>query len=442
MSASFAQLASPQANNLMSLYLQAYQRDRAEDQINHGLALIAANHAGNPGMARAIMDSAGGRGDPGGMVGNMISLYQTQQQMGAQQDMLKHAPDYDAKLNLPPGTARDMIMAGRGSELVGQLMPTPATRDIDAKHDMFIKSGGTEEDWKTNYLPFIISSGAGGGDAATQSWRTERIRWQQGNPGQPFPWGQDDPQSFALWKTKQDEMAKDQEDANNKLPGYTGNLTTLRGQLGNIIGLKPGGDPNNKDDYDPAKVALLQSALSKPGAQAYLSGDPTALATQALGAALSPEEKALLDQIRETTDPKQLLGTLNARAPKRGVSDVTQIGSGLEGMRNVRRSPADWVSGVQKTIASTDTGIGNAYGAAGHAENAPDYTKPMIDQNYLPGGSLYPYGKKPAPMSSGDIADATAKIKAAKDPEAERQLLIKIGRANNADTTPLEKMAL
>src|SRR5215469_7983799 len=160
MSASYQALANPP--NLMSLYLQMDARQRASDQINKGFALIAANHAGNPAMARSIMDSVGGGGDAGSTVGNLMSLYQGQQQMQAQQDMLKNADAWDQKLGLPPGTSRDMILAGRGNELIKSMEPTEQQRNIQAEHDAYIKSGGSEEDWKNNYLPMIITGGLPG----------------------------------------------------------------------------------------------------------------------------------------------------------------------------------------------------------------------------------------------------------------------------------------
>jgi hypothetical protein len=444
MSASYAQLASPQANNLMSLYLRAYERDRAEDQINHGLALIAANYAGNPGSARAIMQSAdAGRGDAGGMVNNLMQIYGFQQQQQAMQSMLAQAPAIAQKLGMDEGIVRSTIMAGRGSELVQALEPTTATRDIEAKHDMFIKNGGTEEDWKTNYLPFILTGGAGGGDATTQSWRQERIRWNQENPGQPYPWGQDDPQSFALWKTKQNKLDEDQTDALQKRQPYVQNLTDLRNSVGGIVGLKPGDSFQTKDDgsldtgnLDPAKYQALQHALNAKGAQAYLSSDPKDWTTQNVtGSLLTDEDKKVLDDIRSATNPKAIFGSVTGRAPRRSQSDVAAIGSNLEDMRNLRRSPDDWLGSVAKTVTAADTATGNAYGASGEAENAPDYTKEYIDPSYLKGGSMYPYGKKAQPMTPDQIAQAQAQIKA--NPN-QKDKIIKIIRANNFDATPLQ----
>src|SRR5580698_10218573 len=121
MSQSYQQLANPP--NLMSLYLQMQQKQSAEDGINRGLALITANHS-PPSMREAIMQSmTGGQSDTGQTVNNLMSLHTAMQQQGAMQDMLAHASDYDTKLGLPPGTARDMIIQGKGPDLVAKMEP-------------------------------------------------------------------------------------------------------------------------------------------------------------------------------------------------------------------------------------------------------------------------------------------------------------------------------
>ena len=56
----------------------------------------------------------------------------------------------------------------------------------------------------------------------------------------PSPGGPDDPQSFALWKTKQNKLDEDQTDALQKRQPYVQNLSDLRNSVGDIVGLKPG----------------------------------------------------------------------------------------------------------------------------------------------------------------------------------------------------------
>jgi hypothetical protein len=454
MAQSYSQLANPP--NLMNLYIQAQQRDQAMQGFNSGLALIAANHS-PPSMRNAIMQSANaGAGDATGMVGNLMSLRNAQTQMAAQQQLLAQAPAIAAKLNMDEGTVRAEIMAGRGPDLIKSLEPTTETRDIQSKHDMFIKNAvaqgqdptAAEATWQRDYMPFLLTGGAGGGDSATRSWQTERIRWNQDNPGQPVPWGNDDPQSFALWKTGQNKLHDDQTDAMQKRQPYVQNLTDLRNSVGDIVGLKPGDSLQFKQDgsldtsnLDPAKYKLLNDALSAPGAQAYLSGDPTAWATQNVsGVALTAEQKQVLDQIRSATNPKAIFGSITGRAPRRSQSDVAAIGSNLEDMRNIRRSPADWLGSAAKTLTASDTAVGNAFGASGEAENAPAYTKQYIDSSYLQGGSMYPFGKKATPMNQAQIDAATTAIKGASDQEGERQKLIHLYLTDNVDPTPLRNL--
>jgi hypothetical protein len=443
MAGSYQQLAQP---NLMQLYLQLDARNRASEGINKGLALIAANYAGNPVSMRAIMDSVNGGGaDAGSTVGNLMSLYSQQQNMSAQREMLAASPEIAQRTGLPLAVVQARIMAGGGADLVKDMETPEIGRNYDWARRTYSAShpNASADEIDEGAQNILLGVGGTGGDALTKSYRIEKLIFQRNNPGQPLPWGNDDPMAFASWKNRQDALATDQQEAAQKLhSGYAQNITTLRGNIGGIIGLKPGGDPNNPDDYDQDRMALLKNALSKPGAQAYLSGDPTDWRTQAKGIALEPEEKKLLDDIRDTTDKNQLFGSLNARAPKRGVSDVAAIGTGLARMQNVRQGFDSFMDGAKKTITAADTALGNGFGAAGEAENAPDYTKPLIDDAYLPGGSMYPYGKKPAPMTSDQIAQATAKIKSAADPEGERQILIKAARANNIDASPLQQMRL
>jgi hypothetical protein len=85
MSQAYSQLANPP--NIMSLYLQMDARNRAEEHINHGLGLIAA-HFSSPAMANTIMQSVGGGPDAGQQVGNLMNIYQMQQGMAANQQLL------------------------------------------------------------------------------------------------------------------------------------------------------------------------------------------------------------------------------------------------------------------------------------------------------------------------------------------------------------------
>src|SRR5580698_282007 len=206
MSQSYQQLANPP--NLMSLYLQMQQKQSAEDGINRGLALITANHS-PPSMREAIMQSmTGGQSDTGQTVNNLLGLYQGQQQMAATQNLRGQAPAIAAKLNLPESVVRDLIIQGKGPDLVGKMEPTDQQRNIAAEHDAFIKSGGSEEDWKNNYLPMIITGGIPGATGDMRSMAIARTQWNadQANQGRPMP-------SYLTDATKWSLYSKDLMDA-------------------------------------------------------------------------------------------------------------------------------------------------------------------------------------------------------------------------------------
>ena len=458
MSASYQQLAQP---NLMNLYLQLQQRDQAMQGFNSGLALIAANHS-PPSMRQAIMQSANaGAGDAGTTVNNLMSLYGAQNQMGAQQQLLAHADEYDQKLGLPPGTARAEIMAGRGPDLIKSLEPTTEIRNYQQARALAQQQNpnATPAEIEEAAQAILMGGGGGGGDSATRSWRSAKIQWDA-NPstkGTPYPWGvgaDDNPTSFASWqgaqKSAETKQADDQQDASRLGPQYRANLQGARDRVAGILGIQPDGN------IDPAREAQLKNLLGTDMAQKYVNSDPTKetwgqdLATW--WGNLQPEDQTLLTQIRDATDEKTQLGSLKNRAPRRGQSDASDIGVGLGGMRNVTQGYDDWITGAKNTLKAIDTATINSFGAQGTPEAAEDYARkhnlpvdealPLMDDNYVQGGSMFPKGKFAGTMSQPQIAAATTAIKGAADPEAERQKQIKLALVRNTDPTPLKNLRL
>jgi hypothetical protein len=446
MAASYQTLANPP--NLMSLYLQLQQRQSASDQINRGLALITANHS-PPSMREAIMQSlTGGGQDAGQTVGNLMSLYQGQQQMAANQQLLAQSPDIATKLGMPEGVVRAEIMAGRGAELMRGLEPTDMARNYAWAHDTYAKAhpGASPDEIDQGAQGILLGMGGGGGDSATRSWRAAKIQWDQ-NPatkGTPYPWGggaEDNPTSFAAWqgaqKAEETKQTEDQQEAAGKLPTYVQNLTGARNKIADIIGLQPGGG------QDPAKKALLQSIIGNPFAQSYVNGEPgVGREWTAWWSGLSQEQKQVLNDIKEATDPNTLIGGLGKRAPKRGAADVNDITSGLSGLRDVTKGYDHWLDGAIGTVGAIDTATANAYGASGQADNAPENVKDRIDPTYLYGGKLYPKGAHPLPIPPDQLTATQAQIKGAPNPEMARQNAIKYFLARNFDPTPLKNMGL
>ena len=446
MAQSYQQLAQP---NLMNLYLQLQQRDQAMQGFNSGLALIAANHS-PPSMRQAIMESANaGAGDAGTTVNNLMSLHGAMQQQAATQQLLSQAAAMDQKLGLPPGTSKAEILAGRGPDLVKALEPTDMARNYAWAHDTYAKAhpGASPEEIEEGAQGLLMGMSGGGGDAATRSWRAAKIQWDA-NPstkGTPYPWGvgaDDNPSSFASWqtiqKTQETAQTQDQTEAASKLPTYVQNLNGARKKLTDILGVT-GVDDQGHAVLDPAREALLKSVIGNPFAQSYVNGEPgVGREWTAWWSGLSQDQKQVLNDIKEATDPNTLIGGIGKRAPKRGAADVNDITSGLSGMHDVTKNYGHWLSGALDTIGSIDTATGNAYGASGQADQAPENVKDLIDPTYLYGGKLYPKGQHPLPIPADQLASAQQQIKNADNPEDMRQKLITHFRARNFDPTPLK----
>jgi hypothetical protein len=354
MSASYATLANPP--NIMSLYMQMQQRQQASDQINRGLALIAANHSA-PSMRQSIMESlTGGGQDAGQQVGNLMSLYQTQQQMGATQDMLAHASDYDTKLGLPPGTARDMILAGKGPDLIAKMEPTDTQRNIQFEHDQFIKGGGTEEDWKNNYLPMIITGGLPGMTGDMKSMAFARTQWNNdpANKGRPMPGYLTDPTKWGIY-------TKDLGDAKQQFNGMNQALDSFVNNAGDIAA-------------DPELANITGSTANAFKARNAFSGT------------------AAYDL---TSKMKQLGADAKAMGSRGGPKGVGQnlatLGSNPDAFTDygITNYGEDQIAPKIRTALQAQA---NAFGAAGQLAAMPHYLDQYLDPMYKPGGDLDPGG--------------------------------------------------
>jgi hypothetical protein len=369
MSASYSTLANPP--NLMNLYLQMQQRQSASDQINRGLALIAANHSA-PSMREAIMQSmTGGGQDAGSTVNNLMSLYQGQQQMAANQQLLGQAPDIAAKLGLPLAVVQSRIMAGKGDELVQAMEPTPKTRDIQAEHDMFIKNGGSEEDWKTNYLPMIITGGLPGMTGDMKSMAFARTQWNNDptNKGRPMPSYLTDPTKWALYN-------KDLTDAKSGFNGMNQALGSYIDDLGDVAS-----SPELKNVAGKPFTGALASAV--PGTDAY----------------------------NLLTKMQGLAGTSKAIAARGGPKGVGQnlaiLGANTEDLTNLGITDYG-ESVVAPRMRNALTAQANAYGAAGRLADMPGYLKPYLDTMYQPGGDLDPGGPMKSTPPNKDLKQPDA----------------------------------
>lgn len=458
MQSSYQQLANPP--NIMGLYLQAQRQQAASDQFSHGLATLAAINS-PPSMTNAIMQGARGGPDVAGQFGNLMQIYQMQQQMGAQQQLLGQAPAIAKKLGWDEGMVRAEIMAGRGPELLQDFKPTELQRNYDWARQTYAANhpDATPEEIDQGAQGVLLGAGGmGGGDADTKSWRMAKIQWDQ-NPatkGTPYPWGtgaDDNPTRFRAYSGAQIEeeksLATDQSEAGKLGPTYRQNLQGARERIASIIGLQSDGTS------DPTRADQLKKLLGSDMAQKFINADPTKGTMDqdvaSFFGGLEPEDKALLTQIRDATNPALLIGGLKQRAPKRGSSDVTDIGSNLDSMRNVTQGYDDWMKSAKGALKAVDTATMNSFGAQGTPEAAEDYALKhhmpvtdavsLMDDSYLPGGKMYPKGKfSGAPMPQPQIDAAAAAIKNAEDPEEERQKQIKLALARGVDPKPLKDL--
>jgi hypothetical protein len=418
LAASNQTLANPP--NLMSLYMQLAQRQQASDQINRGFAIIAANHSA-PGMRNAIMqDAMAGSGNANEMFGNLMSIYSQQRQMEVMQQELQSAPDIAAKIGMPVGFVQGEIMAGRGSDLMRGFMPTEEMRNVQWEHDQFIKSGGTEEDWKQNYLPYIITKNmAGGNNPDMQAYRSAKIAAQQSNPNAAFP-------DFPTWKQVNDgqiEAGASFAPTNQAFGDLRSKTQTLQDAAKDPTGQNGKG---SLDHIFNAPTFVRNAALdpTQGGIEKLLQQyGPAGLAKFGL----DQNDIALLTNMSDLS--KYDMGAFTARSPRNVQPYMGTIGENLKPLMNFNQGRAAWEDNLGHLADNIDTAQANLYGAMG--KEAPDNLKDKVDNVFLPGGRQFIGATKP--MDPSDVAA----IKAMKDP-AQRISAIKHLKASFYDTSPVE----
>ena len=412
MNASYQTLANPP--NIMSLYVQMAQRDQAMQGINSAFAQIAANHS-PPSMRSAIMQNAQGGGDAGGMVGNMMSLYQQQNQMAAQQSLLAQAPAIAAKLGMDEGTVRAEIMAGRGPDLVKSMEPTTETRDIQAKHDMFIKGAvaqgqdpqAAEQDWQKNYLPLVISGGIPGMTGDMKSMMVARTQWMNdpANAGRPMP-------GYLTDATKWGIYSKDLGDAKGSFNGMNQALGDFVNHAGDIAA-------------DPELANVTGS---------------TANALKARNAFSGTDAYNLVAKMKQLGADAKAMGSRGG--PKGVGQNLATLGSNPEGFTDfgVTNFGEDQIAPKIRTALQAQA---NAYGAAGQLAQMPHYLDQYLDPMYKPGGDLDPGGgtKQFTPSKDPNIKQPTAQdldvFKHNLEHYGPKRAIAQL-KADNIDTSSLE----
>jgi len=433
MAASYQQLANPP--NLMQLYLQLDARNRAEAGINRGLGLIAANYAGNPQSARMIMEAAGaGQQDAGSTVQNLMSLYGQQQAMAGQQALLAQSPEIAQRLGMSEAVIRAQILAGHGDELVRSMEPTEQARNIQLQHDMYIKNGGTEDDWRTNILPNVMMASLPGMNNPDMMSYTKEVRaWQAANPGQPLP---DNLKDFTRWHDsvlQESAARKDKTDqvlaAQSGMKGLLGSLNTMDSQISDL-----------QDAYDKGKLDRILAlpnggikSLAEGGRggidsflKAYLPG------SSALGATWSDDDVNYAKKINELT--KTDMQSLGATSARNIAPQFTTIGSKLGPLLSFAGKDqfGKNLDDLREAVLNGQAGV---YGSANVTPDSQDL-RIRIGKSplYAAGGDLNL--RTATPLPEAQIAQAVAAIK---DNPSMRGDIIAGLKGGNYDTKELER---
>ena len=356
MSASYAQLAQPP--NIMSLYLQMDQRNRAEDAINRGLGMIAANHS-PPSMRSAIMQGiGGGGGDAGATVGNLMSLYQTQQQMAAQQQMLSEADAIDQKNGWPAGTARAEILAGRGPDIVKSMEPTDLVRNYNWAYGKAKEANpnASEAELQNAAQGILLGAGAGGMGGPEVHDRLRALnQWKAdpANAGQPVPPRFNDDEKWKLYNA-------DLNDAKTQFNGINDSLGKFIDKMGDVS--------NN-----PALDSMQGHPLTGGVAAKWPASEQNQLMADMTGLGATAKD-------------------MGSRGGPKGLGqNLKTLGSSPEDFTNLNYT--DYRGRViAPRMQQALTAQANAYGASGQLSIMPGYLKEYLDPMYKPGGEYDPGG--------------------------------------------------
>jgi hypothetical protein len=423
MSQAYSQLANPP--NIMSLYMQMQQRQSASDQINRGLALITANHSA-PSMREAIMQSlTGGGQDAGSTVSNLMSLYQGQQQMGAQQQLLQQAPDIATKLGMPEGIVRAQILAGKGDELVKSMEPTDTMRNYQQARGMLQQAGVPADQIDTYTRPMLL--GAGSNPAMSEyiqriaeAQHTGTMAQHPELAGGFYSWQKSVEAQQAQTLDKQKQI----NDAQGQFGAINGVLTTMQGTTEDLQKKLAGGQLDKlfqlpQGVYKEAATNGVASALNS--AVNWFGGK---------NIALSDDDKNNLKNILELSEtPMQ---SLTATSPRHLAPQLGTIGTALAPISDLGRGKDGWgkkLDDLHDQILNTSADL---YGGSG--QTPPDNLKLRMNPIYAAGGSM---NLRPAqPMSPADIQKDVAYVQQNPSKLAD---IVKGEKAGNYDTTELEK---
>ena len=362
-------------------------------------------------------------------VGNIMSLYNAQQQMGAQQQLLAQAPEIAAKTGLPEGVVRAEILAGRGAELVKGLeaiserreasnLPTEQIRTLTQARDLYRKShpSATYEEVEAA-VPTGLFVGSQGGDAVTQSWLKARAQIP------PAEWP-DHPElkdalTYGLFVQDQ-KKRQDNVDASAATFGqYHGGLMDVRGKVAAI-------------QSNPELQSVLQNpalvAAVKAQREGTFKGDIAGWLAQNH---YKPEQMQLVNDILDLSDP-DYIKALQGKASATTQGDVLPITTALSALGRLGTAPKQYGGMLTGALDAVDNADANAFGASGQLDLIDDDEKrKRVSSAYLPGGASFVGRGKPMPPD--EIAAAKESMK-----DTPKATVIDLYRRHGYNTKPIE----
>ena len=98
---------------------------------------------------------------------------------------------------------------------------------------------------------------------------------------------------------------------------------------------------------------------------------------------LTPEEKTVVANLKQLT-ASQYATAFTSTGSRRTQSEVQNIAASLSQLGNLTQPYESYSRALGSLRNLNQTGMANAYGAAGRLDEVPDDLKPLVNSIYLP----------------------------------------------------------
>jgi hypothetical protein len=359
-------------------------------------------------------------------VSNLMSLYQTQQGMAAQQALLAQAPAIATKTGMPEEVVRATIMAGRGDELVKSMEPTDAMRNYQQARTMLQQAGVPADQIDTYTRPMLLGAGSNPAMAEyiqriAEAQRTGTMAQHPELAGGFYTWQKNVEAQQAQTLDKQKQI----NDAQGQFGAINGVLTNMQATTERL-----------QKAYDDGKLDKLFSGVPQDIIKGAATNPVMSTVNNIVswwggqGVTLSGEDKNNLKDILELSQtPMQ---SLTATSPRHLAPQLGTIGTALGPIADIGRGKEGWGAKLDDLHNQILNGEADLYGGSG--QTPPDNLKLRMNPIYAAGGSMQ---LQPArPMSQDDINKDVAYVQQNPSKLADT---IRGEKAGNYDTTELER---